>query len=101
MLVDCPIKRCTTTHLRTRKASYNIQAVNAQPQIEGIMKLYEIALGIYPRRVGIYSADKGLTDIGRIHFHLYGGWPSPVITSVNPGGTVPGSRPTTERSSTR
>lgn len=53
------------------------------------MKLYEIAFGIYPRRVGIYLAEKGLTNIERIQFDLYEGWPSPVMTAVNPGGTVP------------
>lgn len=53
------------------------------------MKLYEIAFGIYPRRVGIYLVEKGLTNIERIQFDLAEGWPSPVMAAVNPGGTVP------------
>ena len=43
------------------------------------MKLYELAWGLYPRRVGIYLAEKGITSIERVSFDLMAGWPPPEL----------------------
>ncbi len=53
------------------------------------MKLYELEWGLYPRRVGIYLAEKGITDIERIAFDALSAWPAPEMTRLSPMGTVP------------
>lgn len=53
------------------------------------MKLYELAWGLYPRRVGIYLAEKGITGLERIAFDLMRGWPPPELAELSPAGTVP------------
>lgn len=53
------------------------------------MKLYEIEFGVYPRRVSIYLAEKGIADIERIAFDLDQGWPPKEMSSLSPLGTVP------------
>ncbi|MET3762075.1 glutathione S-transferase family protein [Sphingomonas sp. UYEF23] len=53
------------------------------------MKLYELSWGLYPRRVGIYLAEKGITSIERVSFDLMAGWPPPELTQLSPLGTVP------------
>lgn len=53
------------------------------------MKLYELAWGLYPRRVGIYLAEKNITHIDRVAFDLMAGWPPPELAQLSPAGTVP------------
>ena len=53
------------------------------------MKLYELVWGLYPRRVAIYLAEKGLAEIERIAFDATQGWPPAELKSVSPSGTVP------------
>jgi len=53
------------------------------------MKLYELEWGLYPRRVGIYLAEKGMTDIERIAFDALAAWPPPELARLGPLGTVP------------
>lgn len=53
------------------------------------MKLYELEWGLYPRRVGIYLAEKGITDIERIAFDVLEAWPPPELARLGPLGTVP------------
>lgn len=53
------------------------------------MTLYELEWGLYPRRVGIYLAEKGITDIDRIAFDLSAGWPPPELEQLSPLATVP------------
>lgn len=53
------------------------------------MKLYELDWGLYPRRVGIYLAEKGITGIERIAFDALAAWPAPEIARLSPMGTVP------------
>lgn len=53
------------------------------------MKLYELEWGLYPRRVGIYLAEKGITGIERIAFDALAGWPPPELAALGPLGTVP------------
>lgn len=53
------------------------------------MKLYELEWGLYPRRVGIYLAEKSIADIERIAFDAMVAWPLPEIAALNPAGTVP------------
>ena len=53
------------------------------------MTLYELEWGLYPRRVGIYLAEKGITDMGRIAFDLSAGWPPPELERLSPLATVP------------
>lgn len=52
------------------------------------MKLYEISWGIYPRRVGVYLAEKGITDIERIDIV-----PKEVGPPILGDLTIPGSVP--------
>lgn len=53
------------------------------------MKLYELEWGLYPRRVGIYLAEKGITGIERIAFDALEAWPPPELARLGPLGTVP------------
>ena len=53
------------------------------------MTLYELEWGLYPRRVGIYLAEKGITDINRIAFDLLAGWPPPELERRSPLAAVP------------
>jgi glutathione S-transferase len=53
------------------------------------MKLYELEWGLYPRRVGIYLAEKGITGIERIAFDALAAWPPPELARLGPLGTVP------------
>jgi glutathione S-transferase len=53
------------------------------------MKLYELEWGLYPRRVGIYMAEKGITGIERIAFDALAAWPPPELARLGPLGTVP------------
>lgn len=53
------------------------------------MKLYELEWGLYPRRVGIYLAEKGITGIERIAFDALETWPPPELARLGPLGTVP------------
>jgi len=53
------------------------------------MTLYELAWGLYPRRIGIYLAEKGITGIERVAFDLMAGWPPPELAGLSPLGTVP------------
>lgn len=53
------------------------------------MKLYELEWGLYPRRVIIYLAEKGISDIERIAFDAMAAWPAPEMAQLNPAGTVP------------
>lgn len=53
------------------------------------MKLYELAWGLYPRRIGIYLGEKGITGIERIAFDALVAWPAPEMKRLSPMGTVP------------
>lgn len=53
------------------------------------MKLYEMEFGVYPRRVSIYLAEKGITDVERSPFDLSQGWPPKDMPKLSPLGTVP------------
>jgi glutathione S-transferase len=53
------------------------------------MKLYELDWGLYPRRVTIYLAEKGITGTERIAFDALAAWPAPEIAKLSPMGTVP------------
>lgn len=54
------------------------------------MKLYELTWGVYPRRVIIYMAEKGISDIERIPLDLVRGENrQPDHLARNPAGTVP------------
>ncbi len=53
------------------------------------MKLYELAWGLYPRRIGIYLGEKGITGIERIAFDALAAWPAPEMKRLSPMGTVP------------
>lgn len=53
------------------------------------MTLYELDWGLYPRRVGIYLAEKGITGIERMAFDLMAGWPPPELSRLSPLATVP------------
>lgn len=53
------------------------------------MKLYELDWGLYPRRVGIYLAEKGIAGIERIAFDALSTWPAPEMMRLSPLGTVP------------
>lgn len=56
---------------------------------EDAMKLYEISWGIYPRRVGVYLAEKGISGIERIDVPVSADTPSPILGDLTPSGTVP------------
>lgn len=54
------------------------------------MKLYELTWGVYPRRVIIYMAEKGISDIERVPIDFLRG--ENLMSghlSRNPAGTVP------------
>ena len=53
------------------------------------MKLYEISWGIYPRRVGVYLAEKGIADIERIDMPVGPEMQIPILGDM----TIPGSVP--------
>lgn len=54
------------------------------------MKLYELTWGVYPRRVTIYLAEKGISDIERIPLDFFRGENrQPEHLARNPAGTVP------------
>lgn len=53
------------------------------------MKLYELDWGLYPRRVGIFLAEKGIAGIDRIAFDALASWPPPELARLSPLGTVP------------
>lgn len=53
------------------------------------MKLYELDWGLYPRRVSIFLAEKGITGIERIAFDALAGWPPSELARLSPLGTVP------------
>jgi glutathione S-transferase len=54
------------------------------------MKLYELIWGVYPRRVIIYLAEKGISDIERIPLDFFRGENrQPEHLTRNPAGTVP------------
>ena len=53
------------------------------------MMLYELEWGLYPRRVGIYLAEKGIADIDRIAFDISAGWPPSELERLSPLATVP------------
>lgn len=53
------------------------------------MKLYEIPWGLYPRRVSIYLAEKGICNVERVAFDVLSAWPPPELLRLNPAGTVP------------
>lgn len=53
------------------------------------MKLYELEWGLYPRRLTIYMAEKGISGIERIAFDALAAWPAPEMARLNPAGTVP------------
>lgn len=53
------------------------------------MKLYELDWGLYPRRVSIYLAEKGISGVERIAFDALAEWPSPVLARLSPAATVP------------
>ena len=53
------------------------------------MTLYELEWGLYPRRVGIYLAEKGIMDIDRVALDISAGWPPPELERLSPLATVP------------
>lgn len=53
------------------------------------MKLYEFNGGLYPPRVGIYLAEKGITNIDRIAFDMFTDWPPLQMDRLGPLRTVP------------
>lgn len=53
------------------------------------MKLYELAWGLYPRRIAIYLAEKGIAGVQRIEFDATAGWPAPEMAQLSAMGTVP------------
>lgn len=54
------------------------------------MKLYEFDWGIYPRRVLVYLAEKGITDLDRVSVDLMRGENrQPAFLELNPAGTIP------------
>ena len=53
------------------------------------MKLYELAWGLYPRRISIYLAEKGIDSIERIAFDALKEWPPKEVGKMSPMGTLP------------
>lgn len=53
------------------------------------MKVFELDWGLYPRRLTIYLAEKGIAKIEHITFDALASWPSPEVARLNPLGTVP------------
>ena len=54
------------------------------------MRLYEFDWGIYPRRVLVYLAEKGITDIELVPVDAMNGENhQPPFLALNPSGTVP------------
>ncbi len=54
------------------------------------MRLYEFNWGIYPRRVLVYLAEKGIDNVDRVSVDMMGGENrQPPFLALNPSGTVP------------
>lgn len=54
------------------------------------MKLYAVDWSFYPRRVLVYLAEKGITDLDPVHVDLWKGENrEPAFLALNPAGTVP------------
>ena len=53
------------------------------------MKLHEFSNGLYPRRVTIYLAEKGLHQVDRVSHDPTKPWPPQGFLAINPRGTVP------------
>jgi glutathione S-transferase len=53
------------------------------------MKLYGFRGGLFPPRVDIYLAEKGIKGIERIVFDMGSPWPPPEMERMGPLGTVP------------
>lgn len=53
------------------------------------MKLFELEWGLYPRRVEIYLAEKGLEGIERVKYDAVAQWPPPELASLSIQGTLP------------
>jgi glutathione S-transferase len=56
---------------------------------EDNMKLYEISWSIYPRRIGIYLAEKGITNLERVEVDLPTRPNSRIFEGRTLAGTVP------------
>lgn len=54
-----------------------------------MMKLYELDWALYPRRIGIYLAEKGITGIERIAFDALDHKTASRMAGLGPAGTVP------------
>jgi glutathione S-transferase len=52
------------------------------------MTLYELEWGLYPRRIGIYLAEKAIVGVERIAFDAMAGGPPPDLARLSPLGTV-------------
>ncbi len=55
------------------------------------MKLHNFPWGLYPRRVIIYLAEKGVVDVELVDIepHKTEGWPPSFLRALNPAGTLP------------
>lgn len=55
------------------------------------MKLHNFPWGLYPRRVTLYLAEKGIVDVERIDIEpdTAAEWPPPSLRALNPAGTLP------------
>lgn len=55
------------------------------------MKFYNFPWGLYPRRIQVYLAEKGINDIDveDIELHKIADWPPPWMLDLNPAGTLP------------
>ncbi|MAQ13873.1 MAG: hypothetical protein CMN30_03650 [Sandaracinus sp.] len=53
------------------------------------MKLYELEWGLYPRRIEIYLAEKGLDGIERVTYDALAEWPPPEVKELSVQGTLP------------
>jgi len=54
-----------------------------------IVKLYELDWGLYPRRIGIYLSEKGITDIERIALDAMDADSLSQLKAISSLGTVP------------
>ena len=56
------------------------------------MKLYNFPWGPYPRRITIYLAEKGITDLDLVEIefpHVPERWPPGFLQNLNPNGSLP------------
>lgn len=53
------------------------------------MKFYEIPWGVYPRRVDVYLAEKGITNIERIAIDPTEYSTTPILGKLTPAGSAP------------